>query len=100
MLLYCRISSRKRGKSDEIDSDVQEEARRIHSTNQDTLVVKKLSKQYRLHNLHHILAVNDLSFGVRSGEVRQLLHRPQTLLIIYLLLELSNKSHNQDRGNV
>ena len=73
ILISClpllRVSNKK--KRVEIDNDVIAEKKRVYSQGQnDTLVVKGLSKQYTLHNLTQVLAVDDLSFGVTPGQVR------------------------------
>ena len=72
ILISClsslRVSNKK--KRVEIDNDVIAEKKRVYSQGQnDTLVVKGLSKQYTLHNLTQVLAVDDLSFGVTPGQV-------------------------------
>ena len=67
-LPLLRVSNKK--KRVEIDNDVIAEKKRVYSQGQnDTLVVKGLSKQYTLHNLTQVLAVDDLSFGVTPGQV-------------------------------
>mgnify|MGYP001791527357 CR=1 FL=1 len=40
-----------------------------NKTEAGSLVVCGLSKQYRLHNMKHVLAVKDLTFAVSPGEV-------------------------------
>ena len=70
-LFCCRISSRKKA-ADTLDDDVETEKRRLFGAqgqSTDALTVRGLSKQYRLHNFKHLLAVKDLTFGVSPGEV-------------------------------
>lgn len=75
--MLFRISSKKKGEDDLDDDVIREKERILQNSHQqrDTLIVKGLSKQYRLNNFRHILAVKDLTFGIQPGEVNEYITR-------------------------
>lgn len=58
-------------KADDLDDDVIAEQKRVLTQKKQagSMVVTGLSKQYRLHNLKHVVAVKDLTLAVQPGEV-------------------------------
>lgn len=89
----CSLFQKKTG--DELDSDVVDEKQRVLGQGlNDSLVVQRLSKYYRLHNLRRTIAVNDLTFGVQPGEVWSLCGCTQFIVSLVWLRRI--RSHLLD----